>query len=118
MPQVISSSVSVGAGANSGNVLQGSIFEFLKRPSAIRVAATVPTGGAVTDVTMRLTIGDKVITDPRAPVLAESAAGRGPVIPDDIKVEAVGLPGARLSLDFQNTTAAAIVVVYWVQVSG
>ena len=118
MPQVMSSSISVGAGANSGNVLQGSIFEFLKRPAAIRIAATVPAGGAVTDVTGRLTVGDKVITDPRFPVLAESAPARGPIIPDDIKVTAVGLPGNRLSLDFQNTTAGAIRVVWWAEVSG
>jgi hypothetical protein len=50
-------------------------------------------------------------------VLAEAAAGRGPIIPDDIKITTVGLPGDRLSLEYQNTTVGAIVVVWWVRVS-
>lgn len=115
--QILSGSVSVGAGASSGNVLLGSIFEFLKRPSRLEVAHTVPTGGAVTDMVARLSVGDTIVTDPPAPVLAEAAAGRGPVIPDDIKITTVGLPGDRLSLEYQNTTVGAIVVVYWVRVS-
>lgn len=115
--QILSGATSVGAGASSGNVLQGSIFEYLKRPSRLEVAMTVPTGGAATDMTARFSVGDTIITDPPAPVLAEAAAGRGPIIPDDIKITSVGLPGDRLSLEFTNTTAGAIVASWWVRVA-
>lgn len=115
--QVLSQATSVGAGASSGNVLLGSIFEFLKRPSKIEVAFVGPVAGTITDVTARFSVGDSIITDPPSPVRSEVAAGRGPIIPDDISIATVGLPGDRLSLEFQNTTAGAIVVTWWVRIS-
>lgn len=115
--QVLSNATVVAAGTNSGNVLLGSIFEFLKRPSKVEVAFVATGIAAITDITARFSVGDTIVTDPPIPVSIEALAQRGVIIPDDIKIATVGLPGDRLSLEFTNTTAGPLTVTWWVRIS-
>ena len=114
---VMSGTVDVLAGATSANVLIGSIFEFLKRPSKIELAATVEVGAA-RNMTGRLSIGDTIVTDPPLRIGAEAVVMGGVVIPDNIKLVTAGAPGDRLSLTFTNADGVNDWEVdWWLRVS-
>lgn len=91
---------SVAANAVVANALSGKLFEFVTRPSIVRLYATASAVG----LNMTLLVGGvAVISDQEV-----NAQNRMPLIPDDFVVEAVAPAGTRLLLSYRNTTGAAI----------
>lgn len=101
----ISLSTSIAANSASGNVLAGSPFEFVSSPSIIRLAVT-QAGAAASDITADFQIGGESVTS-QANVSNRSAF---PTFLDDIFVQAGAQAGERLFLNFNNTTAGALIV--------
>jgi hypothetical protein len=100
-------SVSVAANAVSTNQLSGQLYEFVPRGTLVVLSCT----GAATG--MRSTLIANI------PVLNDQAIGlqnRFPIIPDDI-VYTGRVAACRLVLTFRNTTGAAIVTFWRVDVS-
>ena len=100
----ISSSISVAANATSANVLAGSPFEFVSQPSIIKVALTHP--GGIGAITGTMQIGGESVM--QAGEVSNRAAM--PTFREDLIIEAGAQVAERLFLTFTNTTGAAIVV--------
>ncbi len=109
---VISGAVSVAANARSGNVLAGNVFEFMPRPGLVNFLLT----GAVIGLQADILVGGEA--EALAAVLPIRAAGAPfPVKPDDSIVIAGALQGQRLFLDLINTTGAAIIGQFVVEIA-
>lgn len=100
---------SVAAGGSNVNVLSGSAFEFIKRPS--RVAFYI-VGDAAGEMRATVQSGAEVLME-EAPI---SRAARVPVVPDDLTVQDVAMPGDRLKLALRNTGAGANNTFWAVQI--
>lgn len=100
--------VSVAANDVSLNVLAGEIFEFLNRPSRIAIYVT----GAVVGLNCTFLLGRVSFSNDQAVPFKTGF----PIIPDDFYVDAGGFAGERLVLTFRNTTGAAIVASFKVEV--
>lgn len=109
---IISLLTSVAANGVSGNVLAGSPFEFVNQPSIIRLAVT-QAGAAASDITADFQIGGESVA------LQANVSDRTafPTFLDDIFVSAGGQAGERLFLNYNNTTAGALVVQTLLDVS-
>jgi len=105
---IMQGTVSVAANAVSANVLAGELFEFLSRPSRIAIYVT----GAVVGLNCTFLLGGVSFSNDQA---APFKTGF-PIIPDDFFVDAGGFAGERLVLTFRNTTGAAIVASFKVEV--
>lgn len=97
-------SISVAANAVSPNVLAGELYEFL--PTLAQVILSV--AGAAIGLNVTLLAGGVTLINDQAINLAN----RFPVIPDDIITQENIPGGARLLLTFRNTTGAAL-VAFW-----
>jgi len=106
----ISGSISVGANATSANVVAGSPFEFVAQPSIIKLACTHP--GAIGVITSDFQIGGESLA--QAAEVSNRAAM--PQFNDDLFVEAGAQQAERLFLTFSNTSGAAIVVRFLIDV--
>jgi len=103
MPRMQEGNLSVAANTTSSNRVAGLTHEFLDRPAQIILAAAAAAVGLVTSL---LIAGVALVDDQSV-----SQANRFPIIPDDIIAsEVVG--GGRILLRFRNTTGAAI-IVHW-----
>jgi len=99
---LISRSDSIAANSRSANVLAGEQFEFLPKPSLVRMRAAAAAAGIKCD----LQIGSQtVISNGVVP-----GTNRFPVVPDDSLVEFSGGRSERLFLTYTNTTGGALVV--------
>lgn len=99
--------LSIAAGATETNLLAGSKFEFLSRPSAITVWASQDT--AIDDIEIDLTLGNVVVAEDINPNVAGTA---GNILKDQDAVgTGVGDPGDRIQLRARNTDGAAARVV-------
>lgn len=99
----------VAAGGSNNNVLAGSAFEFVKRPSLVRFYVV---GNAAGDQRVTIQSGSEVLME-ESPV---SRAARFPVIPDDLVCEDIAMPGDRLKLAIRNTGAGAVDTFWAVEV--
>jgi hypothetical protein len=106
--------VSVAANSTSANVLSGDVIEFPGVPSTVIVAATVLAASANV-VLLNLQLGSDRPVDGMA-VSGEAVGGRGPIIPDDVSVKEVAGASDRIALTFTNTSGAAVVVTWYVEV--
>jgi hypothetical protein len=107
---VIASSTSVAANTRTTNILAGEQFEFI--PSRVALI-TVRLSAAVTGVRADFQIGGEAV----ATNVLVSQSNRYPITPDDVVVQGVGgRAGERLFLTFYNTTGAAIVVQYVIEI--
>lgn len=84
------------------NVLTGSAFEFAGQAEEVEIAITATTADVVADVQF----GPDVQVE-SAPVPTEVAAGRGPVIPDNILISGIAAPGDRLKVQLRETNGVA-----------
>lgn len=107
---VIAGVTNLAAGAANNNVLAGSAFEFVKRPSRVRFYVV---GNAAGDPRATIQSGSDVLME-ESPV---SRANRVPVVPDDLTVEDVAMPGDRLKLAIRNTGAGAVDTFWRVEVT-
>ena len=103
------SSVSVAANAVSANVLAGELYEFLPANAAVVVSVA----GAATGLNCTFLAGGVTLVNDQAINLQN----RFPIIPDDILTQEQIPAGARLLLTFRNTTGAAIVAFWRVDVA-
>ncbi len=94
--------LSVAANAVSTNRLAGLLYEFLDRPAVITLAAAC----AAVGLNLTLLLGGVAAVNDQA----VSQANRFPIFPDDAvtQEQAIG----RMILTFRNTTGAAI-IVHW-----
>lgn len=101
-------SQSIAANTTIPNVLSGKAFEFVASRSLVRVYVVSSAAGI--NATF-LVGGVSQIQDQLC-----SGANRFPIIPDDLVVECVALPGSRLVLSLRNTTAGALTAISRVEV--
>lgn len=105
-PRMSRSNVSIAANSVSANQLQGELYEFLSRVTVVTLLA------AAAAVGLRVTWligGVAVVNDQDV-----SQANRFPIVPDDVVTQERGI--GRMVLTFRNTTGAAIVVNWAVDV--
>lgn len=107
---VIQGVTNLAIGASNLNVLQGSAFEFVKRPSRCRFYLVGP---AAAGMLATVQSGSDVLME-QSPI---SRAARVPIVPDDITVEDVAMPGDRLKIALQNNTGAANDVFWRVEIT-
>lgn len=99
--------LSIAAGATEVNLLAGSKFEFLSRPSAVTIWATQDT--AIDDIEIDLTLGNVVVAEDINPNVA-TVAGVINRNTDGVG-SGVGDAGDRIQLRARNTDGAAARVV-------
>ena len=104
----LQNSVSVAANAVSSNQVQGEQFEFLSRPSLLRLYNT----GSAIGLNCTLLVGGRTVINDQ-PI---SLQNRFPITPDDFMGEAGGVAGERLILTFRNTTAGALTAFWRVEI--
>jgi len=97
-------SISVAANAVSPNVLAGEQFEFIPQNAAM----TLSVAGAATGLNTTLLVGGVTLINDQAINLQN----RFPIIPDDVMTQENVPGGARLLLTFRNTTGAALVAFF------
>jgi len=100
----ISGRISVAANATSANVLAGSTFEFISQPSIVKLANTQ--AGARGAISATFQIGGESLL--QAGLVSDRSAF--PSFREDLFVEAGGQAGERLFLTYLNTTGAAVIV--------
>jgi len=100
---VIRQDLQVPIGGTFENILAGSKFEFLSRPSAVRVFAAQDVGDLAQ---LDLTLGNVVVGE-NLP-LNQRVAGEGPSRTDDMLVSAVGAAGDRIQIRLRETGGAAV----------
>ena len=100
-------SVTVPIGGTVANALAGNQFEFLARPSRVQLYITQDPGDLGN---VEMFFGQEIeATD--APIRTATAAGEGPIVPDDLLVDDIGAPGDRLVVRLTETGAAAVAIV-------
>ena len=105
MPTIrVSSTVPIGG--TVANVLAGSQFEFLARPSIVQVFAAQDPADLGE---MEVFFGQEIQL-PQSPMPVAAAAGVGPNVPDDEVVNDVGAPGDRLVVRLVETGGLATAV--------
>lgn len=92
----------MAANASSGNVLSGKQLEIPTRPSVAKFSAAA----AATGLFGMVYAGMNTLMEESH----VSPANRFPVQPDDVMVQDIVMPNDRLSMSFRNSTGAAIVV--------
>jgi hypothetical protein len=103
----IRNSIDTGVGGTVANVLAGSQFEFLARPSIVQVYATQdPADLAEIEVFF-----GQELQSPQAPVSYALNAGEGPIVPNDEIVSDIGAPGDRIVIRVVETGGAATAIV-------
>jgi len=100
-------SETVAIGGQVANVLAGSQFEFLARPSVVQVFATQDPA----DLGEIEVFFGQELQLPQSPVGVATAAGVGPNVPDDEIVNDIGAPGDRLVVRLVETGGAATAIV-------
>mgnify|MGYP003461437209 FL=1 len=100
--------LSVAANSTSTNRVAGLTHEFLDRPATLILAAAA----AAVGVNCSLLVAGVALVDDQA----VSQANRFPLIPDDI-VASEEVEGGRILLRFRNTTGAAVIVHWLIDVT-
>lgn len=106
---VITGLNTVALNARSGNVLAGSIFEFMPLDGLVNFLMSGVAAGLEADV---LVGGEAEALAARIP-----PTNRFPIKPDDSLVIAGAFAGQRLFLDFRNSTGANIDVQWMVEIA-
>lgn len=89
------------------NVLAGSPWEFVGRMTGIEVAASQETGAG--QVVMDVLFGSDLQGD-AVSLPVETAAGRGPILPEDRQVSDVAAPGDRIVVRLRETAGVQTIV--------
>jgi hypothetical protein len=108
MPRMQEGNLSVAANSTSTNRVSGLTHEFLSGAAAIVLAAAA----AAVGLNCSLLIGGVAIVDDQS----VSQANRFPIIPDDV-VSSENVGGGRIILRFRNTTGAAIIANWLIDIT-
>jgi len=99
-------STSVGAGATVENLLDGSVYEKIRAQGNLVIASV---GANATDLLMTVLIdAEQVMAE--SPIPLEIAAGRGPVLPDDVILNEAVRPDDNITIRLRNTNVGALLV--------
>jgi len=101
MPTVRISS-SLVANESVQNILAGSQFEFLGRPSRVQIYIVADIGD---DVDVAVFFGQELQIS--ASPVPQIAAATGPVVPDSLVIDDIGAPGDRLTVTITETAGIA-----------
>jgi len=93
----------LGANEVVANIMAGSQFEFLGRPTRVQVYSLAEAGDAMD---MEIFFGQELELATSA-LNVGAAAGLGPIVPDDLILDDVGAPGDRLTLRLVETAGVA-----------
>jgi hypothetical protein len=105
MPLVVPAlSLSVAANSTSANLMAGSLYEVLARPSVVEFGMVGSAAGLLATVLLG---GETLVQDQEI-----SGANRYPIIPDDWILKHAGRAGAKIYITMRNRTVAALTV--WV----
>jgi len=92
-------SVLLGAGATNNNIIAGSIYEFMSRPTRVIIAASSGLG----TTGLGVNFGSRTMAQVGNTIVPlEPGAGQGPVIPDDVIVDDIAMPGERIVVSLQD----------------
>lgn len=91
---------SIGAGAVNDNLVANTPVQFIERPSAVRIYITAEAAG---ESRLQVSIGSRLVMV-ESPV---SRQNRPPLVPDDLLIQDVAMPGEMLTLRGRNTGAGA-----------
>jgi len=104
MPVVVPAlNLSVAANATSANIMAGSLYEVLARPSIVEFGMTSSAVGILATIMLG---GDVLMQDQEI-----SAANRYPIIPDDWILKSPGRAGSKIYATFRNRTAGALTII-------
>lgn len=92
----------LGANEVNQNVMAGSQFEFMGRPTRIQIYAIADTGDVVD---IEVFFGQELQMAPAQ--LGTLAATTGPIVPDDLLVDDIAAPGDRITIRLTETAAVA-----------
>jgi len=95
-------SQTVAAGATVTNIMAGSKFEFLPRPSVIKVYSAQDTGTG--SVELDFTLGNVVVGDDLGPNVV--TAGTGPARDSDLLTQGAGAAGDRIQIRLREVGGA------------
>jgi len=101
---------SVGANAQTGNILDGKAEQYLTRNSAVAFYIVAAAAGIFATVL----IGDSVVVEDQE----VSSANRFPIRPDDLFARSGGAGGDLVFVRLRNSTAGAVVCTTVVDVQG
>ncbi len=90
----------------AANLMAGSQFEFLGRPSRVQVYAVADDGDTAD---FEVFFGQELELSP-APV-NQVATNTGPIVPDDLLLDDVGAPGDRLTIRATETSGANTAII-------
>lgn len=90
-------SFQVALNATSANLMAGSLYEILARPSIVEFGMTASAVGILATVMLG---GEVLVQDQEI-----SAAARYPIVPDDWILKAAGRAGAKIYVTYRNRTA-------------
>jgi len=93
------------AGAIVPNVMTGSQFEFLGRPTRIQIYM-IQDGGVGDGIGESEVFFGQELELSQAPITNAAGAGEGPRVPDDQVVDDIGAPGDRIVIRLQETGGA------------
>lgn len=93
----------------NNNIMAGSVYEFMKRPTRVIVAATASIGDP--DIQMGVNFGSRTMMQQADGILSvERGADEGPQIPENVIVDDTADEGERLQISLTGGVAASIVV--------
>ena len=95
----------VTAGATNDNLLANTPVQFTERPSKVRVFVTAEAAG---ESRIQFAIGSRLVLV-ESPV---SRQNRPPLVPDDLLLEDIAMPGEQLIMRARNTGAGSN-TVFW-----
>ena len=103
MPVVVPAlALSVAANSTSANVMSGSLYEVLARPSIVEFGMTASAAGLLATIMLG---GEVLMQDQEI-----SGASRYPIVPDDWILKAAGRAGAKIYITYRNRTGSALTV--------
>jgi hypothetical protein len=104
MPLVVPAlSLAVAANSTSANIMAGSLYEVLARPSIVEFGMVGSAAGLLATILLG---GETLMQDQEI-----SGANRYPVVPDDWILKAAGRAGAKIYVTMRNRTAGAL--TFW-----
>ena len=108
MPSQRFSDPSLLATTANANLLAGSIYEFMSRPTRVIVAGV----RAQTDAEIVVNIGARTMCQAaNTTITLEPGNGTGPDIPQQVIVDAIALPGERIVISVRAGAAASAIRV-------
>ncbi len=97
----------LGANEVNPNIMTGSQFEFLGRPTRVQIYALAEAADAIN---IEVFFGQELeLAD--SPLNVGAAAGLGPIVPDDLVLDDIGAGGDRLVVRMTETAGVAASIV-------